>query len=653
MAWNELEKAVSFYESGKYFEAALSFMNAYNESSDEMLLSEIFKIFYDLNAEEFLENYSKNKRFLKEKEAVYISSDLDDDLGIRPIWRDDNHLIYFYEGKFHLSNGFDFKIYQQEIMLYDNINFEIIKRELTKTFKNEFYFCEEIFLQLYFSEVVLKALMMTDNLKNFFSDPRVLIFSGIEVLKEFFKEEQREFPGGISSDVNEKEFQEVGDEILKLKNKRDELFGKRYEAFKEYYEDPMEKIADNIKGTPRILFCTTIFSTAIQYHMKNMKLAAERLGYPCELMIEKDSYSKPNMYYKLKVMAEFRPDIVVCIDHFRFEDIKFFPQGIVYVSWIQDMLPHIMNPETPRRLGERDFNLNQFFTWERLYEVGYDREMMMDAPVPCDHLAYKPYELTEEEKERYFADIVLVKHSSDPFKKIEEIFRAFEGLREEKKILKDVFTKYCKNAVETGELIRTEKEAYKYLRKEVSFFSDLTKESQKQIAEQLYWWLNIPLYSHMLASWLIDAGFNIKLWGNEWASQEKFKPYAMGPAKNGEELSKILQASKISLGCNCLISTAARTFETIFSGGFYLANHIPEAEDMAALPKLFSEDEIAFFHNKESLIEKVRYYLTHEEERLQMAERAREKALEKYTFDALVEKMMLFIRTKLSESEEQ
>ena len=122
----------------------------------------------------------------------------------------------------------------------------------------------------------------------------------------------------------------------------------------------------------------------------------------------------------------------------------------------------------------------------------------------------------------------------------------------------------------------------------------------------------------------------------------------MGPAQNGEVLSKIYQASKIVLGNNALISGATRSMETLLSGGFYLANYIPLEFDFTDLRKLVEIDkDVIMFYNKEDLIEKLHYYLGHEEERQMMIARGRKVALEKLTNDALMKRVLKEVAERL------
>ncbi|MBQ9526056.1 MAG: glycosyltransferase family 1 protein, partial [Fretibacterium sp.] len=98
---------------------------------------------------------------------------------------------------------------------------------------------------------------------------------------------------------------------------------------------------------------------------------------------------------------------------------------------------------------------------------------------------------------------------------------------------------------------------------------------------------------------------------------------------------------------------AARVWESMLSGAFYMAPYVPPEWDMLDIRKIMKpEEDFIMFYNKKDLIKKVRYYLEHDEERREMARRGREVALQKMTYDALMKRVIGFIGDKLKERRE-
>jgi spore maturation protein CgeB len=138
-----------------------------------------------------------------------------------------------------------------------------------------------------------------------------------------------------------------------------------------------------------------------------------------------------------------------------------------------------------------------------------------------------------------------------------------------------------------------------------------------RVVYDMYNIYNCKVFRQVLVDWVLDAGVtNVKLWGSGWQTEEKYKKYAMGPAKNGETLSKIYQASKIVLGNNVLTTAAARAWEAMQSGAFYMSNYIPEESDCVDIRKIIDVDkDVIMFYDRDDLIRKLHYYLEHEDER--------------------------------------
>ncbi len=162
------------------------------------------------------------------------------------------------------------------------------------------------------------------------------------------------------------------------------------------------------------------------------------------------------------------------------------------------------------------------------------------------------------------------------------------------------------------------------------------------LAEDMYKQYNQRVYRQVLVDWLLDAGFKkIKLWGKDWQKYSRYADYAMGVAENGETLSKIYQSSKIVVGNNVHTTAAARAWEAMLSGAFYMSNYIPPEEDAVDIRKIIkANEELVMFYDKEDFLQKTEYYLTHEKERQKMIEIGRRAALERMTYDSLMNRVM-------------
>lgn len=95
------------------------------------------------------------------------------------------------------------------------------------------------------------------------------------------------------------------------------------------------------------------------------------------------------------------------------------------------------------------------------------------------------------------------------------------------------------------------------------------------------------------------------------------------------ELAAIYHQTKVSINStSCQMPTAVnqRVFDIPMTGGFVLSDNQKD------LFELFEENEIAVYHSAGDLVEKAKYFISHESKRLKISERARNKILQKHTY---------------------
>jgi spore maturation protein CgeB len=137
-----------------------------------------------------------------------------------------------------------------------------------------------------------------------------------------------------------------------------------------------------------------------------------------------------------------------------------------------------------------------------------------------------------------------------------------------------------------------------------------------------------------MREWWLDrvADCGLSVWGNSWERAAAASPARgawKGNAVYGEEISKLFAVSRIHL--NFLReqnrdSNNVRSFEIPGFGGFLLTQRSREQAG-----ELFREgEEIACFDTVEELREKIRYYASHEEERLAVAARGHARAMREH-----------------------
>jgi hypothetical protein len=153
-------------------------------------------------------------------------------------------------------------------------------------------------------------------------------------------------------------------------------------------------------------------------------------------------------------------------------------------------------------------------------------------------------------------------------------------------------------------------------------------------------------YRQSILGALARAGLPLRIYGPRWREKTRrarhLGPFVKGGAVSGDTYVAILATGKIGIGLLsklCPDDFTTRTFEIPAAGALLIA------EDTAAHRELFEEGvEAEFFTTPEELASKARFYLCNEEARTRIAQRARIKVLENFTWRRSLQPVIEAIR---------
>lgn len=139
-------------------------------------------------------------------------------------------------------------------------------------------------------------------------------------------------------------------------------------------------------------------------------------------------------------------------------------------------------------------------------------------------------------------------------------------------------------------------------------------------------------------------GYNLSLWGRGWSgiSDQQFRHVVRGGDIRGPRKARVFSGSVISLNLhhplNDIRGTNSRTFDIAACRGFQLSD---DKEDLRDLLKV--NEEIVCFKTVDELKKLIDYYLSHPDERLQLAEAAHQRVLKDHTYDNRVREIVEII----------
>jgi spore maturation protein CgeB len=139
---------------------------------------------------------------------------------------------------------------------------------------------------------------------------------------------------------------------------------------------------------------------------------------------------------------------------------------------------------------------------------------------------------------------------------------------------------------------------------------------------------------------VINTGFQLKWWGPRPSRKLKDLPFLFsrvcrsygGEFVYHETFSKVARACKIFLSLDSYpdvrLSMSVRIYIAVGCGAFYLCRHVEGIEEVLVPGK-----EIEVFHDHNEMTDKIRYYLTHEDDRRRIARAGRQRVLGEYTYE--------------------
>jgi len=140
--------------------------------------------------------------------------------------------------------------------------------------------------------------------------------------------------------------------------------------------------------------------------------------------------------------------------------------------------------------------------------------------------------------------------------------------------------------------------------------------------------------------------YDFKIWGVDWEAKE-LGPLLQNPQQrfSAEKFSKICAASKIVLNLHSSTTYPGvdpdcdainpRVFDIAATGAFQLC------DACIGLDRYFdTEHELPTYRNLHELRDKIDYYLTHDQEREAIAQRAHERALKEHTYEHRAQQML-------------
>ena len=459
-------------------------------------------------------------------------------------------------------------------------------------------------------------------------------------------------------------------------------------------------------GQPlRVMGITSRFTTFLQHSMRDWLAAFAAAGHETRLVIEQADHEKLHPLVYLREIVEFRPDLLLLIDHYRAE-FPHLPTHMPAVMWVQDRLPNIFNAAAGEAQGAMDYVIG-YGRRDAVTDFGYPPARYMEAPVGVNERRFAEAAVRPE----LACDVSFVSHASETPESIirAEIDRHATPLL--KKLLTSVYDRLA--AIYRRDESITQEHALLRLVEQSMTAVGVSLEDVRPLLDLVSNRLNNAFFRHQSLQWLADAGVKLHLWGRGWEKHPKLGRFARGVADNQRQLADIYRSSAINLQVTPFGSAHQRLSEGLCAGGFFLLRHVTgddvepmyvELYDILRRKHIRDDDDLrartderagalmhhiegltgqhplhmrhdfvdalrataaggflrasstlwprqfgqVAFASRDQLLSKVRHFLSHPQERAAVVEAMRRVVLQQVTYRGISERMLSFVASDLA-----
>ncbi len=491
------------------------------------------------------------------------------------------------------------------------------------------------------SFTILKAILAMHDMRALLKAGRVFWYVGFEGLMDFETAlaDESQFPvcRNLSFDPSVSTFYtpRINTLIREKAVKQSKLQKCVAETYRGRSDEEWREIY-NGKRPLRVLGFTSLFTSFLQYCMRDILDGFKQMGCETALSIEKGSVLRCSNLYQLDLINEFKPDLIMCISYNRSNLNLQIPAGIPYICWQQDIMPHNLQPSTKNSIGKTDFLVGAAYNRGILLENGYPEEKVKKLGYwPTNTMIYRPLRPGPGEMEKYGCDISYVSHGSEPAEVTFENYRArMRGVsvNGDTEIVQKLISSYYDLIEERFRAWRdhpVSRSDHDIILDGLcrEFSLELPAELREDIAYMFYQYIGKHFFRLSPLERLSEKGVDLALYGKGWENHPRLSGHARGIAQNGEHLNLIYNCSSIAyhaihaktLHSRVMDAAAARTLFMVMR-----LKHDPDPVHAVFTPG----EEFIYCDTPDELYEKVSHCLRHPEEIERIAENGYRKVQE-------------------------
>ena len=329
-------------------------------------------------------------------------------------------------------------------------------------------------------------------------------------------------------------------------------------------------------GLPlRIVGFTNRYSAVIQHVMRDLCSAFERRG--CDFEIVTQAHDSSAIVDVAAALERKQRDMIVVLDHLRFEYGSLMPTNIPYVGWIQDYMEPLWDKRAGQSVGELDLVVGHSpQVMSSLYDYPLNR--FLPSSNLTDPHTYSCEPVEESETADLRCDVSYVSHGSATPQQLVEELSAGSGpqfgamMARALEIIQERMQRG--GALTNVELLRVMLQA-EHESRHPPLSPDVRRSRLLPVIARLYDRVFRHQALEWVGRWARTRRRAFKLYGKGWERHPSLAEFASGEVASGRPLRCLYQASTISLQINAYASLHQRLLDGIASGGFVLTRWNP------------------------------------------------------------------------------
>lgn len=322
----------------------------------------------------------------------------------------------------------------------------------------------------------------------------------------------------------------------------------------------------------RIVLPVSRYSTFVHHAAEDLREALLSLGHEAVILDEPDKHTRLASPAYLRFFAQWRPDLVISINHPRQQFGEVCPANVPVLTWIQDQMQHLYRRELGAAQGRLDF-LAGVVSQTLFRDFGFPRSQALVLPVVASARKFYDGQVSASDRARYGCDIAYVSHNSQPPEDLHQsLLRAIPIGSPLRAGLTDLPERI--GTLLSGGLATALSSELRRLAEQVFERAGVTPDPSAVTTMHHQWILPLAerMLRHEMLGWAAELceerGWTLRIYGRGWERHPSLARFGQGPIEHGGALRASYAAARVHLHASCVATVHQRVIECALSGGF-------------------------------------------------------------------------------------